>query len=323
MKIRIPSWIADAAEITVNNEETVYVEDTGYYPIERDWTAGDRVKLRLPMGLHIYTARDDENKVAFMYGPIVLAGRLGTETYPTTDRMDDHTFLDSFKSISVPDIIVSDKTPDTFIEAVDRSKLEFRLKGTDGTEITLIPYSDLHHERYSLYWMLYKCGEAIEKDGFNEALSAITTDTVYPNEQQPEVDHAWQSNNSYSGYFAGASRGWRDARGEDGCFSYEMKIDTEAEHNYCMALYWGGDGPFKADGISYTREFDILADDTVIGSETLYNNAFGKLIYKFYEIPKEALAGKKTVRVKFAARGAGKAAGGVFEVRTTTGIVAF
>ena len=317
LRIRIPSWIAGAAEITVNGNETVYPEKPGYYPIERSWAAGDTVTVRLPMGLHTYVARDDEHKVAFMYGPIALAGRLGTETFPTTDRVDDHTSLDSFTSISVPDIIVSDKKPETFIEAVDLSKLEFRLKGMDGTEITLIPYADLHHERYSLYWMLYKSGEVIEKDGFTGALSAVTTDTVYPNEQQSEVDHAWQSNNSYSGYFADASRGWRDARGADGCFSYEMKIASDAEHNYCMVLYWGGDGSFEG----YTREFDILADDAVIGSETLNNNDPGNLIYRFYEIPKEALAGKDRVRIKFAAKGAGNAAGGVFEVRTTTGIV--
>ena len=318
MKIRIPSWIADAAEITINGGEAVKVTKTGYYTIEREWAAGDTVTVRLPMALHTYTARDDEHKVAFMYGPVALAGELGTASFPKSDRVNDHASLDNHTSINVPDIIVNDKAPETFITAKDISKLEFELTSIDGTITTLIPYADLHHERYSLYWMLYSKDESIEKDEFTEALNAATTDTVYPNEQQPEVDHGMLKNNSYSGYFSDVSRGWRDARGADGYFSYDMKVDTSAEHNYVMALYWGGDVPFKADGVSYTREFDILADDTKIGEETLNNSDPGNLMYRFYEIPKDILAGKEKVTVKFAPKGAGKAAGGVFEVRTTT-----
>ena len=44
-------------------------------------------------------------------------------------------------------------------------------------------------------------------------------------------------------------------------------------------------------------------------------------MYRFYEIPKEILTGKEKVTVKFAPKGAGKAAGGVFEVRTTTEMI--
>ena len=318
MKIRIPSWIADAAEISINGGEPVKVTKTGYYTIEHDWTAGDTVTVRLPMALHTYTARDDGHKVAFMYGPVVLAGRLGTASFPKADRVKDHTSLDNRTSMNVPDIIVSDKAPETFITEKDISRLEFELNNIDGTKITLIPYAELHHERYSLYWMLYGRDESIEKDEFKDALDAVTLDTVYPNEQQPEVDHGMLKNNSFSGYFADVSRGWRDALGADGYFSYELKVDEAAEHNYVTVLYWGGDVPFTEGGVSYTREFDILADDTVIGSETLNNSSPGKLMYKYYEIPGSVLSGKEKVRVTFRTKGAGKAAGGVFEVRTTT-----
>ena len=321
MKIRIPSWIADDATVTVNSEAPVSVSEPGYYTIEREWNEGDTVTVKLPMGLHTYTARDDANKVAFMYGPVVLAGELGTETFPSADRVDDHTSLDNFSTVSVPDIVVEDKAPDTFIEAVDLSKLKFKITSLSADDITLIPYADLHHERYSLYWMLYGKNEEAEKDEFTEALGAVTLDTVYPNEQQPEVDHNMQKNNSYSGYFADVSKGWRDARGDGGYFSYDLKVDSAAEKNYAMAIYWGGDVPFTDSGVRYTREFEILADDVVIGSETLNNNSPGNLIYEFYEIPQTVAEGKEKVTITFRAKGANKAAGGVFEVRTTTGIV--
>ena len=318
MKIRIPSWIDSPATIKINEEAPITVSKSGYYAIDREWSEGDRVTVTLPMGLHTYTARDDEHKVAFMYGPVVLAGALGTDSFPTTDRVDDHTVYDNHTAIKVNDIIVNDKAPDTFIEAKDLSKLEFEMTSLDGTVTKLMPYADLHHQRYSLYWMLYGKDENIEKDEFTQKLDAVTIDTVYPNEQQPEVDHAMMKNNSFSGYFSDVSRGWRDARGADGYFSYEMKVNSDADKNYVMALYWGSDGPFSVDGVSYTREFDILVDDTVVGSETLNKKSAGNLVYAYYEIPSELIAGKDKVTVKFRPKGANKAAGGVFEVRTTT-----
>ena len=317
MKIRIPSWVSGAATVKVNDEEPVNVTNKGYYTLERTWQAGDTVTVTMPMALHTYTARDDEHKVAFMYGPVALAGEFGTDSFPSTDRVNDHTVYDSFAKITVPDIIVEDKNPDTFIKAVDISKLKFELTGIDGTKISLIPYADLHHERYSLYWMLYGKDEQKEEDEFTIALDAATVDTVFPNEQQPEVDHNMQKNNSNSGYFADVSRGWRDARGDGGYFSYDMKLGG-ADKNYVMALYWGGDGPFSEGGVSYTREFEVLADGEVIGTETLNKNSPGKLIYKFYELPAQVTEGKSQITVTFRTKGAKNAAGGVFEVRTTT-----
>lgn len=313
LNLRIPSWINGDAVVTINDEEPIYISESGYYTIDRVWNTGDTITLKLPMGLHTYTARDSENKVAFMYGPVVLAGELGTDSFPKSDIVSDHTSLDSTTAINVPDLIVKDKNPETFIEASDLSKLEFTIS-TNG--IKLIPYFNLHHERYSLYWNLYGENETIEKDEFTIALDAATLDTVRPNEQQPEVDHAMLNNNSFSGYFDTVAKGWRDARGEDGYFSYEMKVDPNND-NYIMALYWGGDSDFTVDGIKYTRDFSISVDDTVIGTQTLKNNSAGKLIYEYYKIPQELTAGKEKVRVKFAANGSGKAAGGVFEVRVT------
>ncbi len=317
MKIRIPVWLADDAVITVNGEP-VTVEATGkayYYTLEREWVAGDTVTVKLPMGLHTYTARDSENKAAFMYGPIVLAGALGRECFPSSDSVADHTSLDGAVSINVPDIVVADKNPGTFITPSDLTKLEFTMTSGENT-IRLIPYFNLHHQRYSLYWNLYGEDEVIEKDNFTLALDAATIDTVRPNEQQPEIDHAMQTNNSRSGYSSEVSRGWRVAYGEDAYFSYEMKVNNDGD-NYAAALYRGGDMPFEAGGVSYTRNFGIYIDGIAVAEQTLDNNSSEKLFYVFYKIPSELTADKEKVTVKFAASGAGKAAGGVFEVRIT------
>ncbi len=321
VKIRIPSWIDGAATVKINDEDAVSVSETGYYTIERTWSEGDTIEVTLPMGLHTYTARDSANKVAFMYGPVVLAGEFGTDSFPTTDLVSDHTSLDSADTIEVPNLVTESKDPNTFITAADLSKLEFTLTVDDETSITLIPYFDLHHERYTLYWYLYGEDEEIETDEFTAALDAVTIDTVRTYEQQPEVDHAMESYNSNSGYFDTVSRGWRDARGDGGYFSYVMDVDADAETNYVMAMYWGSDGDFTDSGVSYTRDFEIVVDDEVIAEQTLNNNSAGNLIYVYYEIPSNLLEDKEQVTVKFQTKGANTAAGGVFEVRTTTDTV--
>lgn len=315
INIRIPSWVDGGATIKINDEETINVSKAGYYTINRVWNSGDEIRVTLPMALHTYTARDSANKVAFMYGPIVLAGELGTENFPASDIVGDHTSLDNHASIDVPNIVVEDKSPETFISAENISELKFKMTAK-GQEIYLKPYFDLHHERYSLYWYMYGEDEEGNPDNFVKELDDATIDTVRPNEQQPEVDHNMQKNNSYSDYFAGVSRGWRDARGEGGYFSYDMEVDNTKD-NYVMALYWGSDVGFSADGVTYTRDFEILVDDTVVGEQQLNNTKPNELMYTYYKIPEDVLSGKEKVTVKFRAKGANKAAGGVFEVRIT------
>lgn len=316
-KIRIPSWIASAATVKIN-DEAVSVPVSGkaqYYTVERVWNEGDTVAVTLPMGLHTYTARDSANKVSFMYGPVVLAGTLGTDNFPETDIVSDHTSLDNAATVSVPDLVVADKNPETFIAPLDIDKLEFNMNTGNGA-IKLIPYFNLHHSRYSLYWNLYGENEKIKKDEFALALDAATIDTVRTGEQQPEVDHAMLNSHSRSGYLGLAERSWRIACGEDGFFSYDMKVSPDVD-NYIMAVYWGSDTGFTQNGVSYTRDFSILVDDTVVGKETLDNNLPNKLIYAYYKIPARMTQGREKVRVKFVSGGSDKAAGGVFEVRIT------
>lgn len=314
MNIRIPEWICDEAEIQVNNEEKIKVNKCGYYSIIREWNEGDVVRVKLPMGLHTYTARDSVNKVAFMYGPVVLAGALGSDVFPECDCVDDHTCYDSFESIDVKDIIVPDKNPNTFIKMYDSKKLEFILKFGDE-EIKLIPYSNLHHQRYTLYWNLYGVNENIKKDEFLEKLEKVTIDTVRPNEQQPEVDHNMQTKNSYSGYCADMAKGWRIAV-DDGFFSYDMNIGESKDKLYLMVLYRGNDCNFDMNGKTYSREFDVFADDFKLATQMINNSSDKKKFYVYYEIPQNNFGNKITV--KFKPTGEGKAAGGVFEVRITT-----
>ncbi|MEI9974736.1 MAG: hypothetical protein WDO73_23410 [Ignavibacteriota bacterium] len=45
----------------------------------RPWKAGDKVELTVPMSLTVEAMPDDPKTQAFLYGPIVLAGDLGSD----------------------------------------------------------------------------------------------------------------------------------------------------------------------------------------------------------------------------------------------------
>src|SRR5581483_5475975 len=55
------------------------VGSTGYVPIEREWRSGDVVDIALPMTLRVEPLPGAPDVVAFVYGPVVLAGRMGSE----------------------------------------------------------------------------------------------------------------------------------------------------------------------------------------------------------------------------------------------------
>jgi DUF1680 family protein len=91
VKLRIPGWAqhkavpgdlytyaddhAEDVVLKVNGKDEKQVVNKGYIEITKEWTKGDKIELVLPMAVHSVIAnekvKDDSNKVAFEYGPIV------------------------------------------------------------------------------------------------------------------------------------------------------------------------------------------------------------------------------------------------------------
>ena len=185
-----------------------------------------------------------------------------------------------------------------------------------NVKITLIPYYELHHQRYTLYWKLmdeesYKTYRDKEKEELDR-LRAITVDFVQPNEQQPEVEHQLRMEHSNSGYSIDARRGWRESLGE-GFFSYEMAVEPN-KPMYLQITYFGSDKEFNVDGIRYDRDFAILIDETVIANQQLQADKPGQLVEVLLRFSMVLTEGKRKVEVKFASV-QGKSAGRIFGVR--------
>lgn len=157
LMIRHPGW---CRRVTVLVNGRTYAESEqpgGYIDIDRIWHDGDVVTVTLPMHLHLEALPNTPEIAALMYGPIVLAARLGTEGLtPGAD-----TIVNERKSgdmltmpMELPKLAM---TAQTLQKKVKRKAgpLAFSVDATrPERELELIPYYRIAHERYNLYWEL-------------------------------------------------------------------------------------------------------------------------------------------------------------------------
>lgn len=78
MRFRMPWWLKGEMEIFVNGEKADYTVDNGYAAVTRQWTK-DEIEVKLPKGITLWPLADEKNTVAFLDGPVVLAGLVSDE----------------------------------------------------------------------------------------------------------------------------------------------------------------------------------------------------------------------------------------------------
>lgn len=259
--------------------------------------------------------------VAFMYGPIVLAGQLGRENYPDSDILDDHLKLNNHPLIDVPTLVTAEKDITQWVKPIKGEALAFQIDaiGQPGdVSIKLVPFYALHHERYSMYWKLMDertYEESLKHvDEALEQLERLTVDVVQPSEQQPEVEHGVQMHQSQTGYTHIVRRGWRNSRGEGGYFSYKLAVEPEEEMQL-LVTYCCVQDHLHDEGIWYERRFKVFVDDIEIAHETLQGRQLDVLFDIVYPLPRSLTEGKQKIEVRFESS-AGKLAGPVYGIRT-------
>jgi hypothetical protein len=151
LKIRWPAW-AEKISVRVNGKKRNISGSAGsYVTVDNEWRDGDCVEIHLPMKLHAEPLPGTTNFVALLYGPIVLAGELGTNGMPNPYAKDQRQF------VRVPDpkvpVFVADQNSLLKHVKTTGEPLVFRTKNLGEPEdVTLIPFYKTHHERYSVYW---------------------------------------------------------------------------------------------------------------------------------------------------------------------------
>lgn len=311
IKLRAPSWLKSAMTAEVGGE--TYSSNGGeYMSISRSWNTGDVINITIPMQVRTYNSRA-EKQIAYQYGPIVLAAEYGSLSGVSgvSEYISNETVIDSVTA-DVPYLVTNGADTDTLVSVKDADKLEFTINGentSDGNEITLKPFYEIHHTFHNVYWNVDNTDGAYDKQ-----LNDITIDKVEPDGQQDELGHGLNSKNSNNGSLTIGTKMyyWRDAWGSaDAYFEYALGVNGDKK-NYLFVRYYGSDGAFQ----SYVRDFNISVDGNVIANQTLNMEKPGDVYDVFYEIPEEYTAGKTSITVKFAPKDANSCAGGVLEIRT-------
>lgn len=94
LHVRIPWWVQGEAVVCVNGQEQARVSGkSGFVTLHRLWENGDVVRIEMPLGVHTWSLPEDPNMVAFLYGPVLLAGLCDEERQLTIQGKDAATIL--------------------------------------------------------------------------------------------------------------------------------------------------------------------------------------------------------------------------------------
>ncbi len=158
INLRHPGW-CDHASVTLNGQPLDIPSQPGtYIKIRRTWQDGDVVEVDLPMSLHSVLLPGTNDTVAFMYGPIVLAGKLGQQGMtPGSDTIisERNYGVPLNEPVEVPVLAGDPASMLQKIQPVGDAPLTFVTTGLGRPhDITFIPYWKIAHERYSIYWKI-------------------------------------------------------------------------------------------------------------------------------------------------------------------------
>lgn len=161
VRVRVPYWATRGGNAELNGRTLeAFAAPSSYLVLDRTWRDGDEVKVTMPMGLHVCAMPDDPTVQAFMYGPLVLAGRLGTEGLtPETLRAEPTKprAIPEYRSepVAVAPLKAGGNDPSSWIKPVQGKPLEFRTTGQER-DVTLIPFNRVLDERYGIYWRVVR-----------------------------------------------------------------------------------------------------------------------------------------------------------------------
>lgn len=156
LAFRYPEW-SGKAEVKVNGKRVNVKDSPGaYIKLNRKWEKGDTVEVEYPMSLRLETTPDNPNVAAVMYGPIVLAGNVGTEGMTAPAPFSDPTVRNDYYTYNynIPDNIPTSLTLDKQHpeKNIVREPGPLRFRTSEGVQ--LLPLYDAHHCRYVVYWEL-------------------------------------------------------------------------------------------------------------------------------------------------------------------------
>ena len=305
MKIRVPGWLTDRAEVRVNGQILeIEARPSSFMAISREWKEGDEVVVNMPMRLHAWPMPDDPNMVTFMYGPVVLAGLVNPDSPEKPIHSSNMVEPQPDEGEAPEYYFLADAPGDvSWLKPVEGQSVKFRSAG-QPFDITFVPFYRVIGQRYGLNWPVLPAGSdrqlRLERaNSERDQQRQRQVDVVKPGSDAEKTHNLAKSESSRTGVHMG--RAWRDAA-DGGWWSWEMKVRTDVPV-VLACTYWGDDVP--------PRTFDILVDDQKLATQSLDRSKPGEFFAVEYPIPAEFVRGKDKVTVTFRAH-PGNTAGGVF-----------
>ena len=142
LKLRIPMWIKGASIYTNGEKQAVNLQPTTLCSLLRTWKE-DKITVEFEKKITVCPLPDDPEVVAFMEGPVVLAGLCDEDMIMYGDRNHPETLL-------IPD---NEREWSNWITS-------YRTRGQDRN-IRFIPLYDIGYEKYSVYFRLLDSSDKI------------------------------------------------------------------------------------------------------------------------------------------------------------------
>lgn len=158
ISLRYPAW-SGTPEIRVNGKKVkVSGKPSSYITINRRWKPGDVIEARYPMSLRVETTPDNPAKGALMYGPILLAGDMGTKGMTAPAPFSDPTVRNDYYTYNyhVPADLPTALSVDPASPAATITREGNSLTFTTSEGYRLLPLYDANRIRYNVYWDLKK-----------------------------------------------------------------------------------------------------------------------------------------------------------------------
>jgi hypothetical protein len=295
LALRRPFWAGEGFSVKVNGSPVAKLPPAGsYVEVTRGWKTGDTVAVTLPKTLRAEPLPDNPNRVALMWGPLVLAGDLGPiRRRPRASEEDDPV-----PPKSVPSFVSAGRPVASWVKPVPGKPAAFRTEGVGrDSEVDLLPFYALHRRTYAAYWDLYTpAGWEAHAAAIRAAqekqrlLEAATVGFAQPGQMQAERDANYQGENASPTQANG-----RYGRRGTGWFSVDVAVDPSRPLTL-VATYAGDE---RAN-----RTFDILVDGAKLASQVVERRSPEKNVGFFdveYPLPPDTVKGKTKVTVRFQA----------------------
>lgn len=152
LALRYPDWSGKPVVKVNGKKVAVKGKPSSYIKLKRRWKAGDTVEVTYPMELRLETTPDDASRAALMYGPIVLAGDLGTDGMEAPAPFSDPTVRNDYYTYDyhIPEGLNTSLDKD--LSKIKRTGKDLEFATPDGRIIR--PLYDTNHTRYVVYWNL-------------------------------------------------------------------------------------------------------------------------------------------------------------------------